>query len=413
VQGGEGFAGLAQADGEAAALGGDRGQEPGVVLLKCPGHFLQPFIALLRIEFPFAGGADQEVAGGFPFGQADPGPLLAEVADLFLDFVFLPYQLIEGCLLLFLLLFKGGQFMAQRSDAELTVVLLFTGPAFGFEAEGLEGLAEGVLFGLEMMEIFNGFLRQGIDLSVRIFEIGKFLYLLFNLILERREVGGGGDGAFDLIDAGGDGGEVVGELFPADRDLLAGFGEGLSGVEDAVDVGDLGFCEGSEDLLRGYLASEQGEDHPAVLPFHGVEEHRGGEELEELFVDQFLNPGFVFARLEGDAVPVVQGFVAGEFRLAGSAAALPFFLVEAFEGDLAVVDHQDPLDGVGEHGQDLAIGAEGLDVEFLVIVAVFAEEQPGEGVEEGGLAGGVAPADVGDLAESDRKVFDAFEVGEG
>lgn len=66
-----------------------------------------------------------------------------------------------------------------------------------------------------------------------------------------------------------------------------------------------------------------------------------------------------------------------------------------------------------EHGCCIASLIQGFDVEVLGFVRIFAEKQPGEGVEEGGFAGAVVALDVGHVVKFNGELLNTLEVGEG
>ena len=135
-----------------------------------------------------------------------------------------------------------------------------------------------------------------------------------------------------------------------------------------------------------------------------------GQQPEHAFIDEPLHAGLIVLLLHRDAVDKEVRGVAAEFLLGFTAGLGPFLLVDALEDHRPAVEGERALYRVLQIVGLLAMLIQGLDLEGRGVQAVLAEEGPGEGVEDGGLAQGVGGIDVGFLPEFHVKGADTLEV---
>ena len=163
----------------------------------------------------------------------------------------------------------------------------------------------------------------------------------------------------------------------------------------------------------GNVAANVQQDFPALRPVHNGGKIVGhGQQLHGFLAAAILLDGRrVLLFLAGDAVDLVVNGIPGVFLVRAATLALPNFVKGLFQDHgLAVVQ----LEGAGcavFQVVQVPVGALGLGVPVLRPCAGFAEKQPGDGVENGGLAAGVPAVNAGAVAvQLDFLMLQALEV---
>ena len=136
-----------------------------------------------------------------------------------------------------------------------------------------------------------------------------------------------------------------------------------------------------------------------------------GDEFEYLFGAD--GGDLLVPLLDGAGHVVVEAFlfVAHELLDGRSALLLPFLGEAAAEGYGFAIDQQNGRYLVRELRDDVSGLVVGLDAELLSVLAVLAEEQPDEAVEDRGLAEAVLAVDFGEaVVELDCQISETLEI---
>jgi hypothetical protein len=164
-------------------------------------------------------------------------------------------------------------------------------------------------------------------------------------------------------------------------------------------------------LLVGDSASHAEQHRPLRIDALCREIAGVGDEFEYLFGANSRD--LLVPLLDGAGHVVVEAFllVPDELLDGRSAFLLPFLGEAAAEGYDFAIDQQNGRYLMRELRDDFAVRVVGLDAELLSVLAVLAEEQPDEAVEDRGLAEAVLAVDFGEaVVELDRQISETLEI---